>query len=145
VPERRSRLQLCCPGWSWVVGVDAVGGPPYGDFSNDGEVRLAARRRPYRLRIVLAGVVSDPVGEVGNELGPLRQILAPHGMIMERLQDAGQPGKRTWARGCGFWEAPVQYGGYVCCGVEFASGGRCVQVEEWVLTGLGRQGEQVCP
>ena len=31
------------------------------------------------------------------------------------------------------------------CGVEFATGGGCVQVEEWVLTGLGRQGEQVCP
>ena len=29
-------------------------------------------------------------------------------------------------------------------GVEFATGGRCVQVEEWVLTGLSRQGEQVC-
>ena len=30
-----------------------------------------------------------------------------------------------------------------CC-VEFATGGRCVQVEEWVLTGLSRQSEQVC-
>jgi hypothetical protein len=29
--------------------------------------------------------------------------------------------------------------------VEFATGGRCVQLEEWVLTRLGRQDEQVCP
>jgi hypothetical protein len=48
LPERRSCLQLCCSGWSWVVGMDAVGGPPYGDISDDGEVRLA-RRRPSRL------------------------------------------------------------------------------------------------
>ena len=27
---------------------------------------------------------------------------------------------------------------------EVASGGRCQQVAEWVLTGFGRQGEQVC-
>jgi hypothetical protein len=65
LPERRSCLQLCCPGWSWVVGMDAVGGPPYGDFSDDGEVRLV-RRRPSRLRIVLLGVTSDLVGEVGH-------------------------------------------------------------------------------
>jgi hypothetical protein len=65
LPERRSCLQLCCPGWSWVVGMDAVGGPPYGEFGNVGEVRLA-QRRPHRLRIVLAGVTSDPIGEVGD-------------------------------------------------------------------------------
>ena len=28
--------------------------------------------------------------------------------------------------------------------MEFASGGGCLQVEEWVLTGLSRQREQVC-
>ena len=145
LPEGRGCLQLSCSGWSWVVGVDAVGGPPHGDFTNDGEVRAAARRRPHRLGFVLAGVMSDPIGEVGDELGPLRQILAPNGMIMERFRDAGKPGKRPWVSGCGFWEAPVQHGGHVCCGVEFATGGRCVQVEEWVLTGLRRQGEQVCP
>ena len=64
---------------------------------------------------------------------------------MERLRDAGKPRKRPWVGGCGFWEAPVQHGGQVCCGVEFATGGRCVQVEEWVLTGVGGQGQQVCP
>jgi hypothetical protein len=66
LPERGSCLQLSCSGWSLVAGVDAVGGSPHGDFTDDGEVRAAARRRPYRLGIVLAGVASDLVGEVGN-------------------------------------------------------------------------------
>jgi hypothetical protein len=66
LPEGGSCLQLSCSGWSSVAGVDAVGSPPHGDFTNDGRVRAAARRRPYRLRIVLAGVASDPTGEVGN-------------------------------------------------------------------------------
>ena len=145
LPEGRSCLQLSCSGWSWVAGVDGVRGPPHSDFTDDGEVRAAARRRPHRLRFVLAGVISDLVGEVGDELGPLRQILAPDGMIMERIWNAGKPRKRPWVGGCGFWEAPVQHGGHVCCCVEFATGGRCVQVEEWVFTGFRRQGEQVCP
>ena len=43
LPEGRSCLKLSCSGWSWVVGVDAVGGPPHGDFTNDGEVLATAR------------------------------------------------------------------------------------------------------
>ena len=66
LPEGGGGSQLCCSGWSWVAGVDAVGGPPHGDFTDDGEVRAAARRRPHRLGVVLAGVTSDPIGEVGN-------------------------------------------------------------------------------
>ena len=66
LPEGRSCLQLCCSGWSSVARVDAVGGAPHGDFTNDGEVREAARRRPHRMDIVLAGVTSNPVGEAGN-------------------------------------------------------------------------------
>jgi hypothetical protein len=61
-----SCLQLCGAGGSRVVGVDAAGGPPHSDFTNDADVWLAARRRPHRLRIVLTGVTSDLVGEVGN-------------------------------------------------------------------------------
>jgi hypothetical protein len=84
LPERRGCPQLCCSGCSWVAGVDAVGGPPHRDFTDDGEVRAAARLHPHRLGFVLADLASDPVGEVGNELGPLRQILTPYGMIMKR-------------------------------------------------------------
>ncbi len=64
---------------------------------------------------------------------------------MKCLRNAGKPGKRPRVGGCGLWEAPVQYGGHVPGGVEFSSGGGCLQVEEWVLTGLSRQGEEMCP
>ena len=63
---------------------------------------------------------------------------------MKRLRNAGKPRKRPWVGGCGLWEAPVQHGGHVSGGVEFASGGGCLQVEEWVLAGLRRQSEQMC-
>ena len=63
---------------------------------------------------------------------------------MERLRNAGKPRQRSWVSGCGFGEAPVQHGGHVSGGMEFSSGGGCVQVEEWVLTGLSRQREQMC-
>ena len=43
LPEGGGCLQLCWSGWSWVAGVDAVGGPPHGDFTNDGEVLATAR------------------------------------------------------------------------------------------------------
>jgi len=66
LPERGSCLQLSCSGWSWVVGVDAVGGSPHRDFTDDCEVRLAARRRPHRLGPVLAGLTSDLIGEAGD-------------------------------------------------------------------------------
>jgi hypothetical protein len=66
LPEGGSCLQLCGAGGSRVVGVDAAGGPPHSDFTDDGRVWLAARRRPHRLRIILTGVASDPIGDVGN-------------------------------------------------------------------------------
>ena len=66
LPEGRSCVQLCCSGWSWIAGVDAFGGSPHRDFTDDGEVRLAARRHPHGLGIVLAGLTSDLVGEHGH-------------------------------------------------------------------------------
>ena len=66
LPEGRSCGQLGCSGWSWVIGVDAVGGPPHGDFTDDGEIGAAARRRPHGLDFVQASVTSNLVGEVGN-------------------------------------------------------------------------------
>jgi hypothetical protein len=66
-------------------------------------------------------------------------------MIMKCLRNAGKPRQRPWVGKWRLWEAPVQHGGHVPGGMEFSSGGRCVQVQEWVLTGLGRKGEQVCP
>lgn len=106
---------------------------------------MAARRCPYRLFAVLTGAVSNLIYEADNELRPLRQILTPNGMIMERFRNTGKPRQRSWVSRCGLWEAPVEDGRHVACGSEIATGGRCVQVEEWVLTGLSRQREQVCP
>ena len=50
LPQGGSSLQLSCSGWSWVAGVVAAGGSPHGDFTDDGDVVLVARRRPNRLR-----------------------------------------------------------------------------------------------
>jgi len=84
LPEGGHGLQLSCSGWSAVFGVDADGGTPDGDFSEEGEARVAARRCPYRLFTVLAGTVSDLICEADNELRPLRQVLTPNVMIMNR-------------------------------------------------------------
>jgi hypothetical protein len=145
LPKGRRHLELCGSCWSAVLGVDADGGAPDGDFPKEGSSRVAARRCPYRLFAVLAGAVSNLICEAENELRPLRQILAPNVMIMKRLRNTGKPRERSRVGGCGFWEAPVQHGGYVFRGVEFSSGGGCVQVDEGVFTGLGRQSDQVCP
>ena len=144
LPEGGRGLQLSCSCGSVVLPVDRVGGPPDLDFTDEGDARLAARRSPDRWRAVLVSVSSDMSGEVGDQLGALGKILAPNGMIMKRFRNAGKPGQRSRVGGCGVWEAPVQYGGHVSCGVEFSSGGGCLQVEEWVLTGFSRQSEQVC-
>jgi hypothetical protein len=52
--------------WSWIMGIDAVGGPPYCDFADEGGARVASRWCPDWLDVTLAGVVSDLVGEVGD-------------------------------------------------------------------------------
>jgi hypothetical protein len=41
------------------------------------------------------------------------------------------------------WEAPVKDGGDVAGSAEVSSGGGCLQVQEGVLLGFGRQREQV--
>ena len=105
---------------------------------------MAARRCPYRLFAALAGAVSNLICEVDDELRPLRQVLAPNVMIMKRCRNAGKPGQRSWVNGCGLREAPVEDSGHVFGGAEISSSGGCQEVEEWVLTGFGRQREQVC-
>jgi hypothetical protein len=74
------------------LGVDADGGTPDLDFTDEGVSRVAARRCPYRLFAVLAGAVSNLICEADNELRPLLQILAPNGMILKRIRYAGEPG-----------------------------------------------------
>jgi hypothetical protein len=135
---------LSCSGWSVVLGVDADGGAPDLDFTDEGGGRVAARRCPYGRFAVLAGAVSNLICEADDELRSLRQVLAPNVMIMKRLRNTGKPGQRAWVRRCGLWETPVQYGGHVFCGVEFSSGRGCVQVDERMLTGLRSQSDQMC-
>jgi hypothetical protein len=101
LPKGGHGLQLSCSGWSAVLGVDADGGPPDGDFPKEGDGRVAARRCPYRLFAVLAGAVSNLICEADNELRPLRQTLAPNGMIMKRLRNAGKARQRSWVGRCG--------------------------------------------
>ena len=98
---------------------------------------------PDWLGVTLAGVILDLVGEVGDELGSLCQVGPPDGMGMERFWNAREPGQRTWVGRRELWEAPVEDGGHVACGVEVASAGGCQQVAERVFTGFGRQREQV--
>jgi hypothetical protein len=43
LPDGGYGLQLSCSGWSAVFGVDADGGAPDGDFTEEGEARVAAR------------------------------------------------------------------------------------------------------
>jgi hypothetical protein len=66
-------------------------------------------------------------------------------MATERFWNAREPRQRTWVDRRQLWEAPVQDGGHVACSSEVATGGRCRQVAEWVLTSFGREGEQMCP
>ena len=91
----------------------------------------------------MAGVVLDLVGEVGDQLRSLCQVIAPHGMGMEHSWNAQEPGQRAWVDRRHLWEAPVEVGGHVVCGSKVMSGGGCQQVAEWVCTGFGREGEQV--
>ena len=69
--------------------MDAEGGTPDGDFAEESGIGVAARRCPYRLDAFLACGVSYLVCEVGNELGPFRQVPAPHGMILKDWRDGG--------------------------------------------------------
>ena len=70
-PFDRSSLELCGSGGSLVVGVDAVGGPPHRDLTDEGGAQFSAGRCPCRLDGVVEGVVADVVGEFGDQLGPL--------------------------------------------------------------------------
>ena len=64
-------------------------------------------------------------------------------MATERFWNAREPRQRTRVDRRQLWEAPVEDGGHVACGFEVATGGRCQQVAEWVLSGFGREVEQV--
>jgi hypothetical protein len=66
-------------------------------------------------------------------------------MAVERWWNAREPGQRTWVGRRELWEAPIENGGHIARSSEVASAGGCQQVAEGVLTGFGRQREQVYP
>jgi hypothetical protein len=45
--------------------------------------------------VALAAVVLDLVGEVGDQLGSLCQVVAPDAMVLERFWNVREPGERT--------------------------------------------------
>jgi hypothetical protein len=63
---------------------------------------------------------------------------------MQRWWNAGEPRQRTWTSRRQRCEAPVEDCGHVAGSAEVASEGGCLQVQEGVLLGSGREGEQVC-
>ena len=116
-PQGRECFELSSSGWARVLGIDAVGGAPHCDVADEGCARVTSRRCPDWLGGILAGVVLDLVGEVGDQLGSLGQVCPPDGMGMEHLWNAREPGQRTWVGRREFWEAPVEDGGHVACRV----------------------------
>jgi hypothetical protein len=70
-PQCRERFELGSAGRSQVLRIDAVGGPPYCDFADEGAARVASRCSPGRQAVTLAGVILDLAGEVGYKLGSL--------------------------------------------------------------------------
>ena len=132
-PQDREGFELASSsGWSLVLGIDAVGGPPHCNFADEGGARVTSRCSPGWRAVTLAGVVLNLVGEVCDELESFCQVGPPDGMVMQRCWYAGEPGKRPWVSGCGLWEAPVEDGGPVACGSEVAAGGGCEHVAKWV-------------
>ena len=108
-PQGRERLELGSPGWSRVLGIDALGGAPHCDFADEGGARVAPLWCACWLGVTLPGVVLDLVGEVGDQVGSLCQVLAPDGMgTQHRWWNAGEPGQRTWVVRRELWEAPVK-------------------------------------
>lgn len=89
LPFGRSGRQLFWSGGAAVVGVDAIGGPPHGDFINERGAQRTVLRHPMGLSAVVVGVLSNVVGEVGDQLGPPGQVLLPIGVIVDRLGNSG--------------------------------------------------------
>ena len=84
-PEGRERFDLASsPGWSRVLGIDAVGGPPHCDFADEGAARVTSRCSPDRLGATLAGVILNLAGEVGDQLRSPCQVVAPDGVVGQR-------------------------------------------------------------
>ena len=140
-PQSRERFELGSSGWSWILGIDAVGGAPYCDFADEGGARVASRRCPDWLGVTFAGAILDLVGEVGDQLGSLCKVGPPDGMGMQRWWSAREPRQRTWVGRRELGEAPVEDGRHFTRSTEVASAGRCQHVAQWMFSCFGGEGE----
>jgi hypothetical protein len=84
LPFGRRDLQLFPSCSASVVGIDADGGSPYGDFTKECGGQMAPQWCPDGLFAAVAGAVSNLICKADYELRPLRQVLAPNVMIMKR-------------------------------------------------------------
>ena len=100
---------------------------------------MTSRCCPGWRAIILAEVILNLVGEVGDQFGPLGQVATPNGIGMERWWNARKPGQRTRIGRRELWEAPVEDGRHVVCGSRGRVRGGRQQVAEWVLSRFGRE------
>ena len=101
------------PGWSRILGIDAVGGSPYCDLTDQCSARVTSWCSPDRLPVALAGVVLDLVGKVGDKLRSLCQVASSRGIGLERCWNAWQPGQRTRVGRGERCQAPVEHGRHI--------------------------------
>jgi hypothetical protein len=83
-PQGRKHFKLGSSGWPRVLRIDAVGGPPHCNVADKSGARVTYRCSPDRPGVTLAGLIVNLVGEVGDLLGSLCQVVAPEGMGMQR-------------------------------------------------------------
>jgi hypothetical protein len=130
-------------GCFWVVGVDAVRGSPDGHLPEQAGARVAARGRPGGCSVGSAGLLSDAVGEVGDELGALGEVVAPERIDLESGRDARQPWQRP-VIGCrGLRKSPVEDSGDVASGGEVAAARSIVEMAERVVAGFDCEVEEM--
>jgi hypothetical protein len=142
-PEICSGLELSSAGCSWVVCVDAVRCAPNGDLLEQAGARAAVRGCPGGCSVGAAGLFSDVVGEAGDELGTLGEVVAPGRIDLESGWDARQPWQRP-VIGCrGLRKSPVEDGGHVASGGEFAAARSIVEMMERVVARFGGEVEEV--
>jgi hypothetical protein len=138
-----SRLELRSAGCSWVVGVDAVRRTPDGHLPEQAGARAAVWECPGGCSVGSAGLFSDAVGEVGDELGTLGEVVAPDRIDLESGWDARQPWQRP-VIGCrGLRKSPVEDGGHVASGGEVAALSSIVEMAERVVACFGGEVEEV--
>jgi hypothetical protein len=64
-------------GWSRVMGIDAVRGPPHCNLTDKCCPRVSFPRCPGRPAVSLTELILDLVGEVSGQFGSLCEIVAP--------------------------------------------------------------------